>query len=198
MFQSLIDLDNSLSLFFRNLITPDSPLVPFVVFFTDAPVFGVMLLLVGLWIWGVYKKQVGLKIAALDIFYTIMFAFGVYWILHFGLPLRARPETLTAIQPLITHLPDNSFPSGHAIFAGASVVAIGYFYSMSASTLFAVLGIIMVIARVIAGVHYFGDVLVGVIIGALFARVAIEVREKIGIKTALHTLPLKMAGFVKL
>jgi membrane-associated phospholipid phosphatase len=57
---------------------------------------------------------------------------------------------LTAIKPLIDHLPDNSFPSGHAIFAGASVVAIGYFFSMSLSTVFAILGIAMVIARVIA------------------------------------------------
>jgi membrane-associated phospholipid phosphatase len=64
--------------------------------------------------------------------------------------MRPRPETLTAIKPLIDHLPDNSFPSGHAIFAGASVVAIGYFFSMSLSTVFAILGIAMVIARVIA------------------------------------------------
>jgi membrane-associated phospholipid phosphatase len=47
-------------------------------------------------------------------------------------------------------------------------------------------------------VHYFGDVFVGVIIGALLARVAIEAREKIGIKTPFHTYPLKIASFIKL
>jgi membrane-associated phospholipid phosphatase len=56
----------------------------------------------------------------------------------------------------------------------------------------------MVIARVISGVHYFGDVLVGVIIGVLLARIAIEGRERIGIKTPLHTFPLKIASFIKL
>jgi membrane-associated phospholipid phosphatase len=105
---------------------------------------------------------------------------------------------LTSIKPLIEHLPDNSFPSGHAIFAGAAVVAIGYFFSMGLSTLFALLGVAMVIARVIAGVHYFGDVLVGTIVGVIFARIAIEGRERIGIKTFLHTIPLRIASYIKL
>jgi membrane-associated phospholipid phosphatase len=198
MFQSILELDSSISLFFRGLVTLESSLVPLVRFFSDAPILIVAGLLIGIWMWWVYKKQVGLKIVALDILYTILFAFAVYWILQFGLPMRPRPETLTAIKPLIDHLPDNSFPSGHAIFAGASVVAIGYFLSMSLSTVFAILGIAMVIARVIAWVHYFGDVLIGVIVGALLARVAIEAREKIGIKTPLHTYPLKIASFIKL
>lgn len=110
--------------------------------------------------YGVYKKEVGYKIIALDIFYAIMLAFLVYWILQFGLPMRPRPESITSLPPLINHLPDNSFPSGHAIFAGASVVAIGYFFSMSVSSLFAFFGVIMLLCRVISGVHYFGDVFV--------------------------------------
>jgi membrane-associated phospholipid phosphatase len=140
----------------------------------------------------------GLKIIALDIFYAIMLAFGIYWILQFGLPMRPRPETLSSIPPLITHLPDNSFPSGHAIFAGASVVAIGYFLSFPLSSGFLVLGVCMCIARVIAGVHYFGDVLVGIILGALIARGYIALRDSIGMKTFLHTMPLKIASFLKL
>jgi membrane-associated phospholipid phosphatase len=198
MFQYLLELDSSISLFFRNLVTPESSLAPLVTWFADAPVLLIAVFLVGLWLWGAYKKQVGLKIVALDIFYTIIFAFIVYWILQFGLPMRPRPEGLSAIKPLIEHLPDNSFPSGHAIFAGAAVVAIGYFFSMRLSTLFAVLGVVMLIARIIAGVHYFGDILVGIIIGVLLARIAIEGRERIGIKTPLHTLPLKIASYIKL
>ncbi len=158
----------------------------------------VVILLIGLWLYGTFKKEVGYKIIALDIFYAIMFAFGVYWVLQFGLPIRPRPETISNIPPLINHLPDNSFPSGHAIFAGASVVAIGYFLSMPVSSGFAVFGVIMLICRVVSGVHYFGDVFVGVIIGALLARVYIVYRDKAGIKTKFHMIPLKIASFFKL
>ncbi len=198
MFQYILDLDTTISLFFRGLVQPGDVLVPVVRFFSDFEILLVCALLVGLWFYGVFKKQVGFKIIALDIFYTVMFGFAVYWILQFGLPMRARPETMTGIAPLINHLPDNSFPSGHAIFAGASVVAIGYFLSMYTSTIFAIIGVAMLLARVIAGVHYFGDVLVGVIIGSLLARLWIIFRDHIGIKTPLHTFPLKIASFLRL
>ncbi len=170
MLEQIISLDEQVSLFFRSLVTPDSPLAPVVTFVSDFQIFVVGFLLVALWIMGAARKEVGLKIIALDIFYAIMMAFGIYWVLQFGLPLRPRPETLSAIPPLLAHLPDNSFPSGHAIFAGASVIAIGYFYSFPLSSVFLGLGVVMCIARVIAGVHYFSDVLVGVIVGAVIAR----------------------------
>lgn len=93
--------------------------------------------------------------------------------------MRPRPETITDLPPLINHLPDNSFPSGHAIFAGASVIAIGYFLNMRLSSFFAVFGVIMLVCRVISGVHYFGDVLVGVVLGSILARLYIGYRDKI-------------------
>ncbi|MDD2745697.1 MAG: phosphatase PAP2 family protein [Candidatus Gracilibacteria bacterium] len=198
MFNELIQLDITISLFFRNLIVSGDTLAPWVMVLSDFEVLLTGGLLVGLWLYGVYKKEVGYKIIALDIFYAIMLAFLVYWILQFGLPMRPRPESITSLPPLINHLPDNSFPSGHAIFAGASVVAIGYFFSMSVSSLFAFFGVIMLLCRVISGVHYFGDVFVGVIIGALLARLYIVYRDKNGIKTPWHTIPLKLASIFKL
>lgn len=69
---------------------------------------------------------------------------------------------------------------------------------MALSTVFAIIGVIMLLSRVIAGIHYFSDVFVGVIIGSLLARIYISYRDKIGIKTALHTLPIKIASFFKL
>ncbi len=198
MLNSIEQLDIAVSLFFRERVTAGDFLAPYVSFFSDFAVIAVAVFLVVLWLYAVMKKDVGYKIIALDILYAILFAFAVYWILQFGLPMRPRPETITALPPLINHLPDNSFPSGHAIFAGASVVAIGYFLSMPISTGFAILGVIMLVCRVIAGVHYFGDVFVGIIIGALLARLYIAFRDKVGIKTMLHTLPLKIASFFRL
>lgn len=198
MINILEQFDISISLFFRNLVTHGDFLAPAVGFFSDFEVMLVAGLLVGMWLYGVIRKEVGYKIIALDIFYSVIFAFAIYWVLQFGLPMRPRPETITDLPPLINHLPDNSFPSGHAIFAGASVVAIGYFLSMYVSSIFAFFGVIMLLCRVISGVHYFGDVLVGVIIGSLLARAYIVYRDKTGIKTRLHTIPLKIASFIKL
>ena len=164
MLDSIIALDTQISLWLRSLVVATDPLAVVVRVFSDIEVLLVGILIVVCWLYGVYKREVGFKIVALDIFYTVMFAFALYWVLQFGLPMRPRPESITSLTPLINHLPDNSFPSGHAIFAGASVVAIGYFLSMSLSTAFALIGFFMVIARVIAGVHYFGDILAGVIL----------------------------------
>jgi membrane-associated phospholipid phosphatase len=195
MLHFLNQIDIQLSVFFRGLVGPDDFLAPLVRFCSDIEVLLVCMLIVGLWVYGVAKREVGFKIIALDIFYTVLFGFIVYWILQLGLPMRPRPETLSPIPPLLNHLPDNSFPSGHAIFAGASVVAIGYFLNMRLSSLFAALGVIMLLSRVIAGVHYFGDVLAGVILGSLLARIWIFYRDSIGIKTVLHAIPLKIASF---
>lgn len=87
-----------------------------------------MVILVGLWLYGTYKKDHQPKIQALMMLYSIGLAFAIYVILNLGLPFRPRPETVSVIRPLVDHLPDNSFPSGHAIFAGASALA-AYFYS---------------------------------------------------------------------
>jgi membrane-associated phospholipid phosphatase len=198
MFNFLIDSDIAVSRFFQESVQRESAWVPAIRFFSDFEIFLTVAFLIGIWLYGAYRKDVDYKIASLDIFYAIMFAFAVYWALQFGLPIRPRPEAVSNIPPLISHLPDNSFPSGHAIFAGASVVAIGYFLSMPVSTAFAVFGVIMLICRVISGVHYFGDVLVGVIIGAILARIYISYRDRAGFKTAFHTVPLKIASFFKL
>jgi len=61
------------------------------------------------------------------IFYSIVFCFGIYVILNQFLPIRPRPELFSKFPPLIDHLPDNSFPSGHAIFMACSCFAFALF-----------------------------------------------------------------------
>jgi membrane-associated phospholipid phosphatase len=56
----------------------------------------------------------------------------------------------------------------------------------------------MVCSRVIAGVHYFGDIFVGSILGALCAWAYSAIRIKIGTQTPLHQLPVKIANFIRL
>lgn len=74
------------------------------------------LFLIGLWLYGISEKNNGPKHVSLDLFWHVMGAFVIYWILNNLLPARPRPELMLDLPPLINHLPDNSFPSGHAMF----------------------------------------------------------------------------------
>lgn len=129
MFQTLISLDNQISLFFRSLVHATDQLAKAIPLLSDIEVFLAVAFLVIWWLRGSFDKNETYKIQALDVFYSIAFAFAVYWVLNLGLPMRPRPETISGLPPLINHLPDNSFPSGHAIFAGASAYAISRFVS---------------------------------------------------------------------
>lgn len=125
--------------------------------FSDAEVVLTALLLVALWLDARFRKgnDPKGKTDALSFFYAVMFAFALYWTLNFGLPARPRPESASAIAPILNHLPDNSFPSGHGIFAGSSFVAACLILRngrVAVSLL--VVGILMLCARVLAGVHY--------------------------------------------
>ncbi len=157
-----------------------------------------MLVLVGLWLYGVYKKDNGPKTDALMMLYSIGLAFGVYVILNLGLPFRPRPETVATIRPLIDHLPDNSFPSGHGIFAGASVVAAFLYTKRCIAWILLILGVIMVFSRILAGIHYPFDILAGVIIGVLGAYGIYALREKKFMTDCLLVYPIKIARFFKL
>lgn len=87
---------------------------------SDSEPIAFALLLVGLWLYAVSIKKNTTKYIALDLFTHVMLVFIVYWIINHLLPIRPRPETVSSFPPLIDHLPDNSFPSGHALFFGAS------------------------------------------------------------------------------
>jgi len=75
MFNEIIQIDIAISIFFRNLVVAGDMLAPAVQVLSDFQVFLVGALLVGLWLYGIYQKNVGYKIIALDIFYAIMLAF---------------------------------------------------------------------------------------------------------------------------
>lgn len=86
----------------------------------------------------------------------------LYTILNNAMPYRPRPESVSAIKPLFSHVPDNSFPSGHGLFLGASVFALFVFLERKwIGWVALVIGIGMLLSRVMAGIHYPGDVLVG-------------------------------------
>jgi undecaprenyl-diphosphatase len=82
-----------------------------------------------------------------------------------------RPFTQDHVRPLISHAPDNGFPSDHALLAAAiaaAVLLIAPWWVIP----FAILGFLVDWARVGAGIHHVADVLgstVFVAIGVLIA-----------------------------
>jgi len=69
------------------------------------------------------------------------------------------------VLPLFPYGGFNSFPSGHATLFAALAAAL-YIYHKKIGILFGCIAILIALARVIAGVHFPIDILVGCILGA--------------------------------
>ncbi len=128
-----------------------------------------------------------------------MGAFAIYWVINQLLPVRPRPEMVSSIPPLIDHLPDNSFPSGHAMFWGASWWALHVLLKKRNVTwAFFILGAITCFMRVIAGIHYPGDIIVGFFLGWLFVHILTRLPHGEKYRKYAHDIPAKIAYFFKL
>jgi membrane-associated phospholipid phosphatase len=121
MLASLQALDISALESIRTIFSVDATWFRWIIIFLgDLEPLLFSVFLIGFWLYGVSLKNNGPKHVALDLFWHVLGAFIFYWIINHILPLRPRPETVSSLPPLIDHLPDNSFPSGHAMFWGAS------------------------------------------------------------------------------
>lgn len=200
MLEFIQSIDTRLLIATRSIVDLNSPWQVFAVrLFADIHVFASIVVMVGLWSYGSFHQEETSKREALSLFYATTLAFGIYWILDFGLPVRPRPELTDTVKPLINHIPDNSFPSGHAIYAGATVTAAFLFIRNRAIAGFLlVLGMLMALCRVIAGIHYPGDIIAGAPIGigsAFLFRSFLRFRI---IREDFYIWPIRLAKFLKL
>ncbi|MDQ6726999.1 MAG: phosphatase PAP2 family protein [Actinomycetota bacterium] len=80
---------------------------------------------------------------------------------------RARPyTTMPNVHVLISRTSDFSFPSDHAVAAGAAAAGL-VLASRRLGAMAAVLALLMAAARVYVGAHYPGDVVAGLAMGAV-------------------------------
>ncbi len=201
MLNYLISLDIVTLNYIRSSIDPSNyMLVKLIKIFSDFWVIFVAISLVFLWLTWVYKKDDTFKVTALNIFYTIIFCFILYMILNLWLPIRPRPETVSSIRPLVDHLPDNSFPSGHGIFAWAAVLAFFTFINKKIYwVLLLILSIIMLYCRVLSWVHYPWDVLVWFLLWLIFSGIYIRfLSQKSFVNDVLMAYPIKLLKVIKL
>lgn len=80
--------------------------------------------------------------------------------------VRQRPFVADSnVHLLVPHGADGGMPSHHIVFMVALVASV-YYYDKRTAAIFAVLTLITGGARVVAGIHYPSDILVGAVIGA--------------------------------
>jgi undecaprenyl-diphosphatase len=157
------------------------------------------ILLISLWIYGVIKGDNSYKKTALTIFYTVVLVFIFYAIINLGIPKwrLGAMEIPWAIMPLIPHPADNSFPSGHALFTGALLFwIVAYFRKTSLIVATILIGLVTLVARVMGGVHYPGDIIWGLLIGIVCAYFLRHIVWFLILKTS--DFLIKIASFIRL
>ena len=81
--------------------------------------------------------------------------------------VRQRPFVADSnVTLLVPHSADGGMPSHHIVFMVTLVVSI-FFYQKGFATFLAALTLLTGIARVVAGIHYPSDILVGAILGVV-------------------------------
>lgn len=175
MLHYLLSLDAELLIYARNSVWPEYSII--VQILGESIVIFVALMLIILWLYGVKIKNKEYKIQSLRIFMTIILIFIIYGIINLWLPQwRPSPDDIVGgIAPLIPHPIGNSFPSGHALFSAAAIVAVWrYFREYYTIMSLTILALLTAIARVIWWVHYPGDILGGFIVGSIGAIILVQ------------------------
>lgn len=198
MISQILQYDERLLISLQGIIAPEYATL--LKLTSESIVIWCMIFLVATWLYGTIHKNNAYKVRSLHICAMILSVFLIYSIVYFFLPQwRPHPGEILShtIQPLIPHPLDNSFPSGHALFSSAFVVAM-FVYTrqpvLIAITI--VFALLTLCSRVLGGVHYPGDILGGIFFGMLGALLLRPVSEWV-VKQSSPFL-LKVAAFFRL
>lgn len=198
-FQSLLDFDKNLLISLQGIIPSEYSFL--VTILAESIVVWCAIFLVATWLYGTFQKNNEYKTRALQVFGLIVSVFVIYTVVNLCVPQwREHPHSFlngANITPLIPHPTDNSFPSGHALFSGAFIVAVfAYVKNYFLIALTILLALITVCCRVLGGVHYPGDIVAGLFFGIIGALIFKPFVEKIVEQIAPFCI--KIASFLKL
>ncbi len=88
-----------------------------------------------------------------------------------------RPFVSEHITPLISHAPDNGFPSDHTLLV-AALASIIYYYNRKLGLLTFAIAILVGVARVFAGIHHWIDIIGSIVIAVLATAVVYKFSRK--------------------
>lgn len=118
-----------------------------------------------------YKKAFILAIVSISIIFIILLTISQFW-------FQPRPFTTLQIKPLITFVPEPSFPSRHTTIL--VILALSYaFYKSRFALLITVAAIWTGFARIFVGVHYPVDILGGLIVGLVAVSLSWKINKRI-------------------
>lgn len=139
-------------------------LVAFLAVYT---IYTIPIILLGCWFYSKYLKR-----ATLQMVLTAVLAWPIFNKLfaHF---VWARPRPYLAgglnVRELVFHRPDYSFPSDHATLLAALAVTAWLLGLKKLGWTFTIIGTIIVLSRIMVGVHFPLDIVAGIIVGTAFA-----------------------------
>ena len=112
-----------------------------------------------LYSWQVRKKMIMLSAISLSI--TIL---GIFVLNYFY--YDPRPFVTIGFDPIVSHIPDNGFPSDHAALTTLIALIMYTFHRKLGFFLF-VISLLVSISRIYVGLHHFVDVLAGTLLAIL-------------------------------
>jgi len=168
-------------------------------YIADLPIFFLPLFLIFTWLYYVTKNQNEQKKSLLFLVYSTLVALCINIVIqklvHFDRPESALENSGRLI---LEHIPDASFPSDHTAVSIAFVTALYLFGFRKVALIFLPFALMMNISRVVVGVHWPLDVIVGTIIWCISAIFVYKVVQHNKYIEKLNTQIIKLANFFRL
>lgn len=143
----------------------------FMIFLAQFLIFIVPIYLLFLWFRGDKK-------------FTIFLLLGV--LLSLGLSImigkiyyHPRPFVLNLTTPLISHSPDSSFPSDHAVVMLSFTIPFFFFKKYKSGTIFLLLSILVCLARIYCGLHFPLDMIGSFFLSLIMTSILFILRREI-------------------
>lgn len=128
--------------------------------FADAPIFIIPVFLIGFWLYYTSKKDISGKERLLYIFYVTILAILINIIIQTFVQIDRPAEfAKSAGNFLLNHVPESSFPSDHASVAVAFTTGLFLFGYGTFGYILIPFFIVMLVSRIIGGVHWPLDIL---------------------------------------
>lgn len=185
-------------IFFNNFAQGENGLKIFA-YIADFPIFFLPIFLIFTWIYYVIKNKNEQKKSLLFLVYSTFVALFINIVIqklvHFDRPESALQNSGNLI---LDHIPDASFPSDHTAVSIAFVTALYLFGFRKIALVFLPFAFAMNISRIVVGVHWPLDVIVGTIIGFLSAIFVYKVVQHYKIIQNLNIQILKIAAIFRL
>ncbi len=153
-------MHQSIFYFFNNLAFQNKFIDVLVIFIADWLIWWLVLAVVFLFI----LKKINLK-NLLQIFAIAFIAWFMAELIKFFC-FSPRPFLVLAnVKPLFTHGLNDSFPSGHTTLAFALATAVTLFTNYKIGFLFFISALLVGLSRIVVGIHWPLDILVGAFLG---------------------------------